>query len=271
MHYEEYLRTQNVHHTGSAAPMVDSDFYANLNRIATRRQAVLAEIARMAVKKSSPLDQAVVRGLDILFGVLGLLVCAIPLLVIATAIKIDSPGTIFFRQARVGKGRKVFQIIKFRSMRQNAESVTGPCWATPNDPRLTAVGAFLRRTKLDELPQLFNILMGKMTFVGPRPERPEFVCRFVRYMPAFDRRHDVKPGLTGLAQLRNGYDDSAESVYRKLYWDAQYLKRRSLQTDISILRHTVKAVLQGLTKAAGDTCEMRVDLDVSPILNLLSE
>jgi lipopolysaccharide/colanic/teichoic acid biosynthesis glycosyltransferase len=183
--------------------------------------------------------------LDILLSSVGILVCAIPFLVIAIAIKLDSPGRVFYRQARVGKGGEVFQIIKFRTMSDNAERGTGPVWAAVKDPRLTRVGAFLRGMRLDELPNLFNVLKGDMGLVGPRPERPEFVYWFIQYMSAFDRRHDVKPGITGLAQLKNGYDTSAASVYRKLRWDVEYIKRKCLSLDLWIIYCTVFAVLRG--------------------------
>ena len=131
-------------------------------------------------------------------------------------------------------------------MKDKAERLTGPVWAAANrDPRLTHVGLFLRKVRLDELPNLFNILKGDMRLVGPRPERPEFVYWFIQYMPAFDRRHEIKPGITGLAQLRNGYDTSPESVYRKLRWDIQYIKRKCLRTDFWIVCHTLIAILQG--------------------------
>ena len=170
---------------------------------------------------------------------------AIPFLAIAIAIKIDSPCPIFYRQKRVGRGGSVFQMIKFRTMRHDAESATGAVWSADPDPRVTRVGAFLRELRLDELPQLLNIFKGEMTFVGPRPERPEFVYLFVQYMPAFDRRHDVKPGIAGMAQLMNSYDYSAKSIYRKLRWDAQYMRKKCLSTDFCILYRTVIAVLKG--------------------------
>jgi lipopolysaccharide/colanic/teichoic acid biosynthesis glycosyltransferase len=188
------------------------------------------------------------RVADIFLSGLGLITGAIPFLVIAIAIKIDSAGPVLYRQARVGKGGKVFQMFKFRTMYNDAERMTGPVWAAAQDPRSTRVGALLRRLRLDELPQLFNILMGDMTFVGPRPERPEFVYHFIRYMPAFDRRHEVKPGVTGLAQMKNGYDDSAMSIYKKIRWDMQYLKKRCMTMDLYVLRRTVVLVLKGEIK-----------------------
>ena len=139
----------------------------------------------------------------------------------------------------------MFHMLKFRTMKPDAEQMTGPVWATKHDPRFTRVGAVLRRVRLDEIPQLFNILKGEMTFVGPRPERPEFVYWFIKCMPAFGRRHDVKPGIAGFAQLKSGYDNSAMSVYRKVRWDAQYLRKKGLTKDFWILYRAVIAVLRG--------------------------
>ena len=242
MYYEEYCKARYVY---QSSPLVDCDFYQDLYRIAMSRRFVLKGIEYMPFEKSSVWGAALERGLDILLSSLGILVCAIPFLVIAIAIKLDSPGRVFYRQARVGKGGEVFQIIKFRTMSDNAERGTGPVWAAVKDPRLTHVGAFLRGMRLDELPNLFNILKGDMRLVGPRPERPEFVFWFIQYMSAFNRRHDVKPGLAGLAQLKNGYDTSAASVYRKLRWDVEYIKRKCLSLDLWIIYRTVFAVLRG--------------------------
>jgi len=242
MGYEAYCKAWDVHLT---SPLSNDDFYQSLDKIAIRRSAVLAEIERMPIKNLSKLDGIISRGMDLLLCSVGLLVLAIPFLITSIVIKLSSPGPIFYRQARVGKGGRVFQIIKFRTMYNDAERGTGPIWAVTNDSRRTTVGAFLKQTRLDELPNLFNILKGEMAFVGPRPERPEFVYQFVQYIPAFNRRHEVTPGLTGLAQLRNGYDDSALSVYKKLRWDANYMKRKCLRLDLQILYHTGIAVLQG--------------------------
>ena len=242
MHYVEYCKAHGVPQT---SPSATDDFYEEFNQIAMNRPTVLANIEQMPIKKLSKFHEATRRCVDVLLSCLGILFAAIPVLAIAIAIKIDSPGPVFYRQTRVGKRGRVFQIVKFRTMWHNAESTTGPVWTTTEDPRLTYVGTFLRKVRLDELPQLLNILKGDMAFVGPRPERPEFVYWFTRYMPAFDRRHDVTPGLTGFAQLRNGYDTSAYSVYRKLRWDTQYMRRRGLTKDLGVIYRTVIAVLKG--------------------------
>ena len=241
MHYEEYVKAQGELLT---RPIAGHDFYEELRRVAKSRFGVLGEIEQVRFKQPTLLNTRLSRTLDIVFSILGILACFVPMSLIGVAIVIDSPGSIFYRQRRVGKGGKIFWMLKFRTMRAGAEERTGPVWASEKDPRVTRVGRFLRDLRLDEVPQLFNILKGDMTFVGPRPERPEFVYWFTRYMPAFDRRHVVKPGIAGLAQLMNGYDSCAKSIYRKLRWDVYYIKRKCVQTDLHILWWTVIAVLQ---------------------------
>ena len=245
MHYTEFCKAQTKH---QRPPLGDDDFYHGLNQIALSYPTVLAEIEQMSIKHIPNVYQTIQRCIDTLLSCIGMLIGIIPFLAIAIAIKIDSRGPVFYRQKRVGKGGTVFQMIKFRTMRQDAERLVGAVWSVQADPRVTRVGAFLRKTRLDEMPQLFNILMGEMAFVGPRPERPEFVYQFTQYMPAFDRRHDVKPGIAGIAQLKNGYDTSSQSIYRKLRWDAQYLRKKCLTTDYRILYRTVMAVLRGKAK-----------------------
>ena len=242
MHYTEYCQAQSRH---QGAPLENHDFYQEFNQLVKNRSTVLADIQQVSVNSIPKYFEVVQRCFDVLLSCLGLVIGAIPFLTIAIAIKIDSAGAVFYRQKRVGKGGKVFQMIKFRTMRQDAERMTGAVWSGDNDPRVTRVGAFLRKVRLDEMPQLFNILKGQMTFVGPRPERPEFVYQFIQYMPAFDRRHDVKPGIAGLAQMMNGYDNSSHSIYRKLRWDAEYMRRKCLMMDFFIFYRTVRAVLKG--------------------------
>ena len=241
MHYIDYCKNLGMH---QGPPPAADNLYHGLNRIGMNRRTVLLDIEQMPVRVSK-LGDAVQRCLDILVSCFGILVGAIPSLVIAIAIKIDSPGPVFYAQKRVGKKGKVFQMIKFRTMCENAESGTGPVWALKEDPRVTRVGTVLRKLRLDEVPQLFNILKGDMTLVGPRPERPELVYQFTQYMPAFDRRHDVKPGIAGIAQMMNGYDSSSQSVYRKLRWDSLYIRKRCLTVDFCVLYRTILAVLKG--------------------------
>jgi exopolysaccharide biosynthesis polyprenyl glycosylphosphotransferase len=163
--------------------------------------------------------------------------------VIAAAIKLDSRGEIFFRQTRTGRGGRQFNLVKFRTMRQDAET-EGPKWATEKDNRITRVGAFLRRTRIDELPQLWNVLKGEMSLIGPRPERPEFVDKLARNIPFYEARHLVKPGLTGWAQTNFGYGASVEDAMEKLQHDLYYIKNRCVSLDVSILLKTVGTVLR---------------------------
>jgi exopolysaccharide biosynthesis polyprenyl glycosylphosphotransferase len=174
---------------------------------------------------------------------LSLLVIVSPLLpVIALAIKLTSPGPVFYRQRRVGLHGRVFDVIKFRTMRQDAE--TGKAvWAGKNDPRVTPVGRFLRKVRLDEIPQLWNVLAGDMGFVGPRPERPEFVELLSREIPYYGLRHVIRPGLTGWAQVRYKYANTLEDSKQKLQYDLFYIKNLSLGLDLLILFETAKTVL----------------------------
>jgi exopolysaccharide biosynthesis polyprenyl glycosylphosphotransferase len=182
------------------------------------------------------------RIFDLLCATAGLLL-ALPLMVLtAIAVKLDSPGPALYSQRRTGAFGKSFQIHKFRSMRTDAEK-NGAAWAMENDPRVTRVGRFIRKTRLDELPQLWNVLVGEMSLVGPRPERPEFIEHLEEDIPFFRQRLCVKPGVTGHAQVRCRYGASTEDALEKLQYDLYYMKSFSLWFDLSILIDTVKVVL----------------------------
>jgi sugar transferase (PEP-CTERM system associated) len=174
-----------------------------------------------------------------------LLVLGAPLMVLtALAIKLeDSRGPVFYSQERVGLGGKSFLCIKFRSMRTDAEKDGVARWASKNDSRITRVGAFIRKTRIDELPQLFSVLRGEMSMVGPRPERPSFVAQLREQIPYYDLRHTVKPGLTGWAQVRYAYGASVEDARRKHQFDLYYVKNNSLLLDLLVLIETVSVVL----------------------------
>jgi len=189
--------------------------------------------------------------MDILFSIIGLLL-SLPLWpLIVLAIKLESRGPVLFFQERVGLCDKKIRMIKFRTMFIDAEKETGPVWATENDRRVTRVGVFLRRTRLDEIPQLVNVLKGDMSMVGPRPERSFFVDKFATQIPFYEERiMDVKPGITGLAQINSGYDTSIDSVKEKLIYDHGYgasltSLRSFLRTDLSILLATIIVVFTG--------------------------
>lgn len=185
-----------------------------------------------------------VKRLSDLVLALGLLLPALPLMgLIALLIRLDSRGPALFRQERVGQHGRVFVLNKFRTMRVDAERGSGPVWAAPDDPRATRVGRWLRRTRLDELPQLFNVLLGHMSFVGPRPERPEFVRLLAREIPFYGARLAVKPGITGWAQVRHQYAASVDDAREKLQYDLYYIKNLSPFLDLVILLHTVQVVL----------------------------
>jgi len=158
-------------------------------------------------------------------------------------VRLSSPGPIFFRQTRVGLGGRNFTVYKFRTMRTDAE-VAGAKWATKNDPRVTRVGMYMRKTRLDEVPQLWNVLRGDMGFVGPRPERPEFVPWLSENIPYFDLRHMIRPGLTGWAQVRYGYGATLEESREKLEYDLYYIKHMSLGLDLLIMFETIKTILR---------------------------
>jgi exopolysaccharide biosynthesis polyprenyl glycosylphosphotransferase len=184
------------------------------------------------------------RGRDIAFSTL-LLLAAVPLMaLVACLIKLGSTGPVLFRQERVGLRGRCFQVWKFRSMRIDAEA-SGPVWAGQRDPRVTRVGAFIRTHRIDELPQLVNVLRGEMSLIGPRPERPEFAARLCEAIPGFAARTAVRPGLTGWAQVNAPYCASVEDAREKLEYDLYYIRNRSASLDMEILCRTVMVVLNG--------------------------
>ncbi len=183
------------------------------------------------------------RAIDLVLASTGLLVLLPVMALVAIAVRLSSPGPVFYCQTRVGKDGKHFTIWKFRSMRADAEATTGAVWAVADDPRVTKVGRFLRRTRLDEIPQLFNVVLGDMSFVGPRPERPEFVARLTEQIPFYGQRHVVRPGVTGWAQVRHPYGSSVNDAMEKLQYDLFYIKHMSSSFDLFVVLETVKTVL----------------------------
>jgi sugar transferase (PEP-CTERM system associated) len=193
--------------------------------------------------RKSHLHMALKRATDAAGAAVGLLLAAPVLLLVAIAIKLTSRGPVFYHQPRVGMRGRVFTVHKFRSMRPDAEQGTGAVWAARNDDRVTPIGRLLRKTRLDELPQLWNVLTGDMSLVGPRPERPEFVSSLSREIPFYGQRHVVRPGLTGWAQVRYTYTASVEGAMEKLQYDLFYIKNMSLSLDIFIIAKTIKTVV----------------------------
>ncbi len=183
------------------------------------------------------------RSADLILSIT-LLVLLLPLMaIIAILIKIDSKGPIFFSQERVGQNRKIYQMHKFRSMFEQAEKESGPVWTDEDDDRITKVGKIIRKLRLDELPQIWNVLLGNMSFVGPRPEREFFVDQLEKIVPYYRERHSVKPGITGWAQVCYGYGASEEDAIEKLNYDLFYIKNLSFLMDLMIVMRTIKIVL----------------------------
>ncbi len=185
------------------------------------------------------------RVLDLFAALLGLILALPIMALVALAVRSDSKGPVLYRQTRVGRRGRCFEVLKFRSMRVDAEQNGGAQWATEDDPRVTRVGHFLRKYRLDELPQFFNVIRGEMSFVGPRPERPCFIEELRKMIPYYDERHSVRPGITGWAQVQYRYGSSVEDAAKKLEYDLFYLKHMSLSFDLAIIFQTIRIVIGG--------------------------
>ena len=216
-------------------------YEATFGRITTRRlrPSQLIFSAELGPQRWNMQVQTVY---SFIIAVVGLIVAAPIMLLVALAVRLTSAGPVLFRQKRVGLNGKHFTLYKFRSMRVDAEAGTGAVWAKRNDPRVTRIGGFLRKTRLDELPQLFNVVSGKMAIVGPRPERPEFVSVLAEQIPFYRQRHAVKPGVTGWAQINYKYGDTIEDTIVKLEYDLYYIKNLSPSLDLFIMFHTAKVM-----------------------------
>jgi exopolysaccharide biosynthesis polyprenyl glycosylphosphotransferase len=209
----------------------------------TSRDWLYQEFARKSAP--DPYLEKFRRVVDIALASLGLALSSPLYIPISLAIKLDSQGPVFYRQERLGKGKKAFSLLKFRTMVKDAEKDTGAVWAGEDDPRITRVGNFLRKTRLDELPQFINVLKGEMSLVGPRPEREEFVNQFLENIPYYPMRLLVKPGITGWAQVKYGYVNSLKGTKDKLEYDLYYILNQSLLLDVGILLKTIRIVLWG--------------------------
>jgi exopolysaccharide biosynthesis polyprenyl glycosylphosphotransferase len=220
--------------------------------------AQTAVAARMPIVGSQPglplrsdtfggslLARAVKRTIDLVSASILLILTAPLSLVVAVLIKLEDGGPVIFRQARVGRDGVPFTLRKFRSMKVDAEAETGPMWAQADDPRVTKVGRWIRALRIDEIPQVWNVLHGEMSFVGPRPERPEFVATLQAAIPLYDHRHAVRPGITGWAQVSFPYAATVEDSRRKLEYDLHYLKSFSVWMDLVIMLRTIKIILFG--------------------------
>ena len=187
--------------------------------------------------------QVTKRFLDVVLSVIGLVVTLPFMVITAILIKLESPGSVFYRQERVGESGRLFTLLKFRSMTHDAEADSGPVWARPGDPRVTRLGRFIRKTRIDEIPQMINVLKGEMSFVGPRPERFYFVQGLKEEIPYYSLRLTVKPGITGWAQIKYQYGSSVEDAFEKLQYDLFYIKNMSVIFDLTVLFQTIKIVL----------------------------
>lgn len=196
--------------------------------------------------------RAAKRTIDVVCATIGLILAAPVMLIVATLVRLTSPGGVLFRQTRVGRLGHPFTLYKFRSMRADAEATTGPVWAQPGDKRVTPLGRFLRMSRLDELPQLWNVLVGQMSLVGPRPERPEFVEQLTRDIPFYGQRHVVQPGVTGWAQVKYKYGATKEDALEKLQYELYYIKNMSIALDLVIMFHTVKTMISGAEQGTRD-------------------
>jgi exopolysaccharide biosynthesis polyprenyl glycosylphosphotransferase len=185
------------------------------------------------------------RILDIIGSIAGIIILSPLFLITAILVKATSKGPILYSQTRVGKDGALFEIYKFRTMKVDAEKQTGPVWAAKNDNRLTPIGGFLRKAHVDEIPQLFNVLKGEMSIIGPRPERPIFVEQFKKQIDSYDKRLSIKPGITGLAQVWHRYDETLEDVKKKLKYDLLYAKKMCLWADFNIMLRTFRVVVTG--------------------------
>ncbi len=180
---------------------------------------------------------------DFSIALISLIIASPVFVVIGMIIKISSSGSVFYTQVRVGKNGQYFNIIKFRTMNTDAESKTGPVWASKADTRITGLGRFLRKTHMDELPQLINVLIGDMSVIGPRPERPHFIDMLSKEIRGYERRLSVKPGITGLAQCCHKYDETIRDVRRKLRYDVLYIEKMCLMLDLKIFWRTLTVSL----------------------------
>jgi len=221
------------------------DFYTLIGGMARTEHMYGLPLIEVLPEPMAAWEQSTKRLVDIVVALIVLLVGLPIWIVIALAIRLTSPGPAIYRQRRVGQHGKLFTMYKFRTMHENAETETGPVWAQVDDPRYTPLGRWLRKTRLDEVPQFWNVLKGDMSLVGPRPERPYFVEKLSREIPLYNRRHRVKPGITGWAQVKWKYDSSLDDVRQKVKYDLFYIENVNLKMDFKIILRTIQTTLLG--------------------------
>lgn len=220
------------------------DFYSIIGGMARTEHMYGLPLIEVMPEPMPAWEQSTKRLIDLVVSA-AVLVVGLPLwIVLGLLVRITSPGPAIYRQKRVGRHGREFTMYKFRTMREDAEAETGPVWATADDPRYTRIGRWLRRTRLDEIPQFWNVFKGDMSLVGPRPERPFFVEKLAREIPLYGRRHRVKPGITGWAQVKWKYDGSLEDVRQKVKYDLFYIENMSLRRDFQILFRTITTALR---------------------------
>ena len=221
------------------------DFYQLVSGLNKTNQIFGMPLIEISPEPMPLWEKVVKRLMDIIISLI-VLVVTLPFLgIIALLIRMDSKGPIIYKQRRVGRGGRLFTIYKFRTMKEGAEAETGPTWATQNDARVTKIGYWLRKLRLDEIPQLWNVLRGSMSLVGPRPERPHFVDQFRIQIPLYTRRLRVRPGITGWAQVKWKYDSSLDDVKEKTKYDLFYVENISLKMDLKILIITIITMIKG--------------------------
>ena len=218
------------------------DIVSGQARVSSIYGVPLIEVTAEIMK---PWEESLKRMVDVIVSLLILLVGLPVWILVAVAIRLETPGPVLYRQERVGKNGKIFRIFKFRSMKMNAEELSGPVWASRRDPRVTGVGRIIRRLHIDEVPQFINVLRGDMSLVGPRPERSFFVDRLSEELPLYKRRLKVRPGITGWAQVKHKYDESIEDVKVKLKYDLFYIENMSWRMDLKILFNTFYVMISG--------------------------